>query len=70
MTPGNPFDSSEFRKELSELFDEKLGPIAALVAEHERTLQRSRGAMWAFGLVWTAVIGTITALGEYLFHRK
>jgi hypothetical protein len=70
VNPNNPFSSSEFRKELGELFDEKLGPIADLVANHERILQRSWGAMWAFGLVWTFVIGAITALGEYLFHRK
>jgi hypothetical protein len=70
MNPNNPFSSSEFRKELGEMFDEKLGPISELVANHERTLQRSWGAMWAFGLLWTFVIGCITALGEYLFHRK
>lgn len=62
----NPFDSAEFRKELGDMFDAKLQPITDLVAEHERTLQRSRGAFWILGVLWTAVVG----FAEFLFHRK
>ncbi len=62
----NPFNNPEFRKELTELLDEKLIPIVEKVEEHERYIQRTRGAAWLLGVLWTIAIG----LGEWLFHKK
>jgi hypothetical protein len=65
MAEINPFNSHEFRKELAELLDEKLKPMSDLVLEHERALQRGKGAMWLLGVLWTVVV----AGAEWLFHR-
>lgn len=65
----NPFDNPEFRKELSAMFDEKVRPIMAKVDEHERTIQRQRGAVslvvWLTG-AWTL----LTCAAEYMFHKR
>jgi hypothetical protein len=62
----NPFNNPEFRKELSELLDEKLIPIVTKVEDHERAIQRARGASWLLGVLWTIVM----ALAEWLFHKR
>lgn len=62
----NPFDSQDFRREFEETLDKKLQPVTDLVTEHERVLQRSRGAFYILVLIWTSVVGA----AEYLFHRK
>lgn len=62
----NPFDNQEFRKELSELLDEKLNPLSTKVDNHESTINRSKGAIAAIATAWSALI----VLFEYLFHRR
>lgn len=62
----NPFDSPEFRKEMTELLDKTLGPLSAKVDEHETAINRSRGAMIGFAAAWSGLIGIL----EYLFHRR
>lgn len=31
-------------------------PIRQMVADHERSLQRVRGAMWLFSMAWAALL--------------
>lgn len=62
----NPFDNQDFRKELSELLDEKLGPMSRKVDEHETAINRSKGAMAGIATAWTALVIFL----EYLFHRR
>lgn len=67
-TPYNPFDNHEFRRELTELLDEKLQPLGevrAQVATHEKAIQRTKGAMSVLGLLWSLFLTGI----EYLLHR-
>jgi hypothetical protein len=68
---GNPLNLPSFRKELGEIFDEKLKPITDLLEkhdkkldEHEASLQRARGARWAFGIFWAAA----TFIWEWVMH--
>lgn len=62
----NPFNSPDFRKELSELFDEKLGPLAAKVDKHEAAFNKGKGLAAAFAVLWTGAL----ALAEYILHRR
>ncbi len=61
----NPFNVPEFRKELSDLLDEKISPVSDVVARHEGEIQRAKGAVRIIGLGW----GLLIAALEYFFHR-
>jgi len=66
VSDDNPFNIPSFRAELSDLLDDKLGPIVALVNAHEAALQRAKGARWAFALIW----GALVAILELVFHWR
>ena len=68
-TAYNPFDNREFRRELTELLDEKLQPIPELqrqVDNHEKSIQRTKGAMAMLSILWTMFLGGL----EYFLHRR
>lgn len=65
--PYNPFDNQAFRQELTELLEEKLGPMKALakkVEEHETSIQRTRGALWAIGGLSATILAAIEWLHQ------
>jgi hypothetical protein len=69
MTSFNPFDNQDFRDEMSKLLDEKLAPMAELkqkVDEHEKTIQRAKGGMVVFNLLWAMLLAGI----EWFIHRR
>lgn len=66
MNTYNPFDNQEFRVELAKLLDEKLTPIIEVVQDHDRQLNRGKGALAALAMIWTGFIG----LMEFLVHKR
>ena len=66
MSDFNPFNVPEFRAELGQLLDEKLGPIVELVNAHEAALNRAKGARWAFAILWSGLVAVL----ELLFHWR
>lgn len=69
MMAYNPFDSQDFREEMSKMLDEKLAPMAELKAkvdEHERTIQRAKGGLVVLNLLWAMVLGAL----EWFMHRR
>lgn len=62
MTPEhgyNPFNSPEFRKEMSDLLDSKLSEVAVMVNEHEEYIQQQKGGGRLLNYLWTAGIGLL-----------
>lgn len=70
MTDFNPFNVPEFRKELSEMLDDKLSPLTTKVAEHETILQQRRGGLLVVGGMWTGFTALLITGLEFMFHRK
>jgi hypothetical protein len=52
----NPFNNSDFRKEMSEMFDEKLADMPELIREHEEYIQQQKGGGRLLSYVWTGVL--------------
>lgn len=70
MGDSNPFNVPEFRKELSEMLDDKLTPLMNKVAEHETILQQRRGGLLLLGGMWTGFTALLVAGLEFMFHRR
>jgi hypothetical protein len=59
----NPFDNPQFRKELSDLLDEKLRPLSELektVKEHEEYINQQKGGGRVLMFIWTGLLGLLS----------
>jgi hypothetical protein len=59
----NPFDNPQFRKELTELLDEKLEPVAKLqeiVDEHEEYINQQKGGGRVLNFIWMGLLGLVS----------
>lgn len=62
----NPFDNPQFRKELSDLLDEKLKPLSELeetVKEHEKYISQQTGGGRVLTFIW---MGLVSLVGGWL----
>lgn len=55
----NPFNSPEFRKEMSDMLDTKLSPLTKTVDEHEEYIQQQKGGGRLIHYLWTAALALL-----------
>ena len=56
----NPFNSPEFREEMSKMFDEKLGDVKGKVEKHDEWINQQKGAGKVIHYGLTIVVSAVS----------